>query len=720
MNYWHLQMHPSDRDKFKKEKLIKILLEKEVIGMGESWTNKNGVEVSDPTYFKRDMKVGDVVLIRDTINPIALVEIKDNWFIESNVDEDFDWFRLRRPIKFLSAYNNSYSGLKESILLDYDKNHIQAPGTLTSATNNNATNQFIKKWHRQVQKEKIMENFKLDSDRVNDLKTLWDNFVTNYSDKDLEKVKKDIDALQTDWKYYRDKIVADKLLIEDYTNRIENSSEKGGYLCNFLERTTSEIYGSSKPGNANNFEVKLNKDGETYTFRNDLNRGESENFNNQADAIERFNEVVKPVLQDIVTHKSALEKINAVETSNYAAKQVLRKMAVLDKTDDFINIYSDDAINTLHSEFLSSHTSTNLGKNHEIRVVINEALKLAKTPVNSFLISRFLWKYATATAVADTNTPNVILYGPPGTGKTYTIRQSLDFVCMGDTTRYEFVTFHPSFTYEDFIDGIKPKGVTSNGNIKFELTDGVFKKFCKKALAECVLAKDEKRDPKPYYFVVDEINRANLSAVFGETLMCLEKDYRYDINKPKENLYKTQYSPLIESMIEDGEKSEKDLTELAFIYDKPNAYFGVPNNLFFIGMMNDVDKSIDAFDLALRRRFKWVRMDYKQEVLEQETKHEKGGGFSNMPNYANACTKLNEYISKTLGLGKSYEFGHSFFMKIDGIAVSNRKITTSNMEKLFKLHLEPSLKEYLRALYPEQELDDKIEDALVLFKSHLD
>src|SRR5690606_17534567 len=119
-----------------------------------------------------------------------------------------------------------------------------------------------------------------------------------------------------------------------------------------------------------------------------------------------------------------------------------------------------------------------------------------------------------------------------------------------------------------------------------------------------IVAKEEQRAPKSYYFVVDEINRASLSAVFGETLMCLEKDYRYDINQPDKNLYKTQYSPLIESMVEDAKKTEKDVSDLAFKFQDGNAYFGVPNNLFFIGMMNDVDKSIDAFDLALRRRFK--------------------------------------------------------------------------------------------------------------------
>ncbi|PQB07552.1 restriction endonuclease [Polaribacter filamentus] len=719
MNYWHLQMHPSNRGKFKKEKLIQILQEKEVIGMGESWTNQKGEQVSDPSDFKNQMHVDDVVLIRDGSSPIALVQVTGTWYIESNIDEDFDWFRLRRPIKLLKEYDSSNAKLKESILSEYGKNHIQAPGTLTPANNNTATNQFIKKWYLQVQKQLIMDKLNLSPERIENIKSLWARYTSSYTPKGLKKINSKIENLQKDWQYYRKKIKDGTLSLQDYTNRLENSSERGGYLCNFLERTTSEIYGSSKPGNASNFEIKLNDDNTTYTFNENLRRGDGKiNHNSLEDANERFKATLKPLLQRIVNSSSAVEKIQIIEEANYAAKQILRKMAVLDSTSNYLNIYSDDAINTLHNDFLDSETSTNLGKNHEVRIAINKVLNLEDTPVNAFLVSRFLWKYATSSAVADANTPNVILYGPPGTGKTFTVRQSLDFICMDDDSRYEFITFHPSFTYEDFIDGIKPKGVTKDGNIKFELTDGVFKKFCKKALAECVLAKVENRNPKSYYFVVDEINRANLSAVFGETLMCLEKDYRYDILKPKQNLYKTQYSPLIESMVEDAKKEGKDISDLAFIFDNDNAYFGVPNNVYFIGMMNDVDKSIDAFDLALRRRFKWERMDYNQDVLEQETKFKNGDDFLNMPQYSIACTKLNEYISQTLGLGKSYEFGHSFFMKITGIA-NSKTISKSDMEKLFHLYLEPSLKEYLRALFSEQELDGKIKDALELYKNNL-
>ncbi len=720
MNYWHLQLHPSDSGKFNKDVLLRILKEKCVIGMGESWKIKNG-DAPDPLYFKRDVKINDIVLIRDGSTPIAMVQVKDTWYIENNVNLNLDWFKLRRPIKILKEFTDKEIPLLNRILKRYDTSWIQASGTLTPCKYKNATNDFIREWYLHIQKEMIMENSKLTVSRVADIKRLWEDFRQSFSSQQINYFESEIERLQKDWKIYSEKLHAGILSIDEYTNRkgSETANMPGGYLCNFLERETRDIYGSSKPGNANNFEIKLNEDGATYTFRDELSASDRRvNHKSRDEAISKFNENIIPTISKIVKCSNPIEKAEAVENAPYAAKQILRKIAVLDNHNDFLNMYSDEVVDNLHNEFLDSQTNSNLGKNHEIRLVINDVLNLEISPLNSVLVSRFLWKYATSKGVADINTPNVILYGPPGTGKTHTVKKSLKFLCLGDTTRYEFITFHPSFTYEDFIDGIKPKGVTKDGNIKFELVDGVFKKFCKKAKAECELALTEKREAKPYYFVVDEINRANLSSVFGETLVCLERDYRYNAERPTENLYKTQYSALIESMVAEDENEDRAIQNLAFKYNDGNAYFGVPNNLFFIGIMNDVDKSIDAFDLALRRRFKWIRMDYDAEVLEQETKFRNGSDFNNIIDYTNACTLLNSYISETLGLGKSYEFGHSFFMKISGIA-NTKAISAKNMEVLFHLYLQPSLREYLRAIYSEQELDGKIYDALTLFKNSL-
>ncbi|PPK92780.1 dynein-related subfamily AAA family protein [Nonlabens xylanidelens] len=696
MNYWHIQMQPDD--KLPKEVLLEVITTRNIIGLGEAWEDKNGEPVPDPTYFKRDMRIGDIVMVRETITPLALVEIVSDAFIEENADYNFDWFKLRRKVNVLDIYNNnSHKNLLETTLNKFDKNHIQAPGTLTLCQGKNATNIFIKKWYKQIMNDKLMDNIKISKQRQLEIKELWTTYKNQVSDTERKYIESEVDVLLNDWKLYKDKILNNSISLDDYTNRVHNATAvlPGGYLCNFLERTTKTVFGSSKPGTANNFGVKLNDDNHTFSIgKEDLNadRTKAENY---------FNNEIKSLLHKIVTSDAIHLKIQNVEESNYAAKQVLRKLSVLDNLYDFVFIYSDNTIDNLHNELIDLETFNNLGKNYEIRKVLNEVLDIADTPLENVLLSRFLWKYSNTQSIADINTPNVILYGPPGTGKTYAVKNSLDFLCQGDKSRYEFVQFHPSFTYEDFIEGIKPKGVTSNGNIKFELVDGIFKKFCSKAKADL---------SNNYYFIVDEINRANLSSVFGETLLCLEKDYRHD-GVSDENLIKTQYSALIEDMIKDDPSNQG----LAYHFVNGNAYFGVPKNVFFIGMMNDVDKSIDAFDLALRRRFKWLRKDCDYDVIENEVKFRNGDNFNNIVYYTKACIKLNEFISKELGMGKSYEFGHSFFMKISHIS-NTKTITRKNLNVLYTLHLRPTLKEYLRSMFAESDLDNKLEEALSIFQ----
>lgn len=642
-----------------------------------------------------DLQKGDVVLVHKGNSAEALVEIL--YKITNDTEIKGTSFGVDYKVKVLSYFKDS----KSFPYHDIGENKIGFSNTFSPLTDTTTkTYYFISNWYNTIVKTNIMENIKVSETRKEEFKMLWKNYKKEISSVDKNNIAKEVNKLLNDWKVYRDKIETNTLELEDYTNRINNpdATLPGGYLCNFLERTTRHIFGSSKPGTANNFGVKLNEN-DTYAIGN----GNLET--SKEIAKDFYLENIKDLIKSITESKDVIVKVNTLENSNYKAKQILRKLAVLDNLYDFIYIYSDPVIDALHNELLDSETSTNLGKNYEIRKALNHILEIEDSPVENVLLSRFLWKYGNTQGIADANTPNVILYGPPGTGKTYVVKNSLDFLCQGDRSRYEFVQFHPSFTYEDFIEGIKPKGVTENGNIKFELVDGIFKRFCKRA---------KQNLDKDYYFVVDEINRANLSSVFGETLLCIEKDYRHD-GVSDNNLIKTQYSSLIEDMIKEDEKK----VELAYHLikdenEKMNAYFGVPKNVFFIGMMNDVDKSIDAFDLALRRRFKWIRKDCDYEVIENEVKFRNDDDFHNIEKYSKSCKNLNDFISEELGMGKSYEFGHSFFMKITGIA-NSRTISSKNLNVLFNLHLRPTLKEYLRSMFAESQLDNKLEEALSVF-----
>lgn len=657
--------------------------------------------------FKNDIQKGDAILIaqgQNSAKKFFLCGIVDSEAKYEHVDDIPDTAQNRK-LKFTISKERL-----DELELDFNNStwgESKQPATLyhLKPNENEADKKIVELLAAELQNQiiqQLMENIKLSAERQAQIQALWEKYKSETKTEDKTNNNREIESLIAQWNQYKDKITNDTLSLDEYTNTLGSATATmpGGYLCNFLERTTRTVLGSSKPGTAFNFEVKLNNDNASYYIlkqnKQNASKEEAETY---------FNSNIRGLLKSIVSETEPLAKIKLVEDAAYSAKQILMKMAVLDNLTDFLYIYSTQWLEELYNDFIDGDAEGIFTKNHQVCLVAKKLLSVNEQDKGELiLLSRFLWRYVNARTIADADNPNVIMYGPPGTGKTYSVVNSLDFVSQGDSSRYEVLQFHPSFTYEDFIEGIKPKGVSKDGNIRFELVNGIFKNFCIKA----------KNTPdKSFYFVVDEINRANLSSVFGETLSLLEKDYRHDgINK--RNLIRTQYSTLIEDLIKEDDKYK----ELAYIIDNGEVKFGVPENVFFIGMMNDVDKSIDAFDLALRRRFKWIRKDCDFDVIEEETRFKRKEDFSNINQYLKACEKLNNYISAELGLGKSYEFGHSFFMKMSDIA-KRKEITQHNLETLFNLYLRPTLKEYLRAVFAESELDGKLDEALNRFKETL-
>jgi 5-methylcytosine-specific restriction protein B len=276
---------------------------------------------------------------------------------------------------------------------------------------------------------------------------------------------------------------------------------------------------------------------------------------------------------------------------------------------------------------------------------------------------------------------NIIYYGAPGTGKTYEIKSNIENIVEDIDKQFVMTQFHPSYTYEDFIEGIKP-AVISENSVNLKLKDGEFRIFCDKAKVDEDNFLNEKDFYEAirkygYFFFVDEINRAELSRVFGELLYSLE--YR-----GKEGKIKTQYA----SMREEHEQ-----------------YFYIPKNLFFIGTMNDVDRSIDSFDLALRRRFLWIKKECNYQLIENR--------FGST--YKKACEALNNFIIKIDALGEKYQIGHAYFLKIEHF-MKKEKISQVNLNELFEFHLEPLLTEYLRVVYDEQNIKKYITEAQKKFK----
>ena len=214
---------------------------------------------------------------------------------------------------------------------------------------------------------------------------------------------------------------------------------------------------------------------------------------------------------------------------------------------------------------------------------------------------------------------NIILQGPPGTGKTF-IAKRLAYSCMkakaGD--RVEMVQFHQSYSYEDFIQGFRPK---ENGG--FERRDGVFFRFCERARLS---------PGEDFFFVIDEINRGNLSKIFGELMMLVEADKR-------------------------GDKHRVQLT-----YSMEGEHFSIPENVHIIGTMNTADRSLAMVDYALRRRFAFFQMP-PQFNDKFEARLLENGNISEelAKRIVDKVTALNKAIADDQNLGPGFEIGHSYF-----------------------------------------------------------
>lgn len=253
---------------------------------------------------------------------------------------------------------------------------------------------------------------------------------------------------------------------------------------------------------------------------------------------------------------------------------------------------------------------------------------------------------------------NQILYGPPGTGKTYnTVSLAVDILEPGKTDwtdwkekkacfdkyikggRIVFTTFHQSMSYEDFVEGIKPD--VNNGQIVYSVKSGIFKSLCERA---------EKDIQNAYVLIIDEINRGNVSQIFGELITLLEEDKR--LGNEAELKVKMPYSQ----------------TE-----------FGVPKNLYIIGTMNTADRSVEALDSALRRRFCFTEMMPRPELLRETIE-----GI--------ALSDVLEIINRRIVVLKDreHQIGHSYFINVKD---------KLSLKGVFKNNIIPLLQEYFYGNY---------------------
>jgi len=268
---------------------------------------------------------------------------------------------------------------------------------------------------------------------------------------------------------------------------------------------------------------------------------------------------------------------------------------------------------------------------------------------------------------------NNIYFGPPGTGKTYAMVDAALKVLQPDLleknrieesdepddkkvkrfalkkafdnyislNRIRFVTFHQSFSYEDFVEGIR--AVAHNGQLQYELTPGVFKQLCLEAKNDL---------SKPWVLIIDEINRGNISRIFGELITLIEPSKR---------------------------EGAEEALEVVLPYSKDS--FSVPINLFIIATMNSIDRSLTSLDIALRRRFVFNEVQPNPELLK--------GVIIHGVDLGDLLTTMNKRIEYLLD--RDHRIGHTYFINLEDTDTDK---PLSELSKIFRLSILPLLQEY--------------------------
>ena len=351
-------------------------------------------------------------------------------------------------------------------------------------------------------------------------------------------------------------------------------------------------------------------------------------------------------------------------------------------------------------------------------------LRIGQT--DEFYLSQFVWFLYENLSNPFSLKKQIVKYGAPGSGKTYQARQqtSLLFDIWKDEfapdskfthkSQIELVQFHPSFSYEDFMEGLRPV-LDREGTAQLTLQNGVFKEFCRNAgkweidihalhlkqnweslkIKDILCHKEELSEQHwlhifaitdssklvsdaipPYFFIIDEVNRAELSRVFGELMYCLE--YR-----GVKGTVKTQYANL------NNEKT-------GMLQEDQGYLFFIPTNVYLIGTMNTIDRSVESFDFALRRRFQWEEVTPDTGLLRYHLnlKYKKWGTL------ADNLEKLNSKIADEPLLGYEYQIGHAYLMNIK----YTKSLTLMEVrERIWDDCIRPLLQEYLRGTGKETE-----------------
>ena len=355
--------------------------------------------------------------------------------------------------------------------------------------------------------------------------------------------------------------------------------------------------------------------------------------------------------------------------------------------------------------------------------------ELQDKETDEFYLSQFVWVLYENRSNPFSLKKQIVKYGAPGTGKTYQARQQTsllfdiwkeEFAPKSNFThesQIELVQFHPSFSYEDFMEGLRPV-LDGNGAAQLTLQNGVFKEFCRNAgkweidvfhldldpdkdwesisiedlhphreklsgdhwkyiFEISDLSKPVSDAVPPFFFIIDEVNRAELSRVFGELMYCLE--YR-----GVKGSVKTQYANL-------------NNEDTGMLQTDQGYKFFIPTNIYLIGTMNTIDRSVESFDFALRRRFRWEEVAPDTGLL----RYHLDGFCKTWVDLADYLERLNTKIANESLLGHDYQIGHAYLMDLK--YATSLKVAEVR-ERVWDDRIRPLLQEYLRGTGKEADL----------------
>ena len=546
-----MQLHPSDSQAVNRDEVKRILLEKGVIGLGVQWENDRG----QPQKFEKEVKVGDVVLIRSD-GPLALVKVLSNYY---NNQDNSVWFDLIRKVEILSLEGNFYKVQFKKKFNSNWNDSLYLPTTIEVA-NNSA---FINFWYKTIvgkvlmdtsvsllkYKHQIILQGPPGTGKTRLAKLIAEDLIKPETighpeeiiDSELMKFDSTSDHIQATRKLHQrlrndfleqfPKENLKNLTLDKYCT---GTGERDNF-CWWLERGLEPL-GYYFPGTSRSYQIYWKKSAQEYSKHGFVKE------------VANDEEAMKDVAKEL---HSLVNQKNVDKTAKYFGDSLILKTLNTYFPEEYFPINSEKMIDHSLKIFKVNYAGLNVfEKNKKLYAVYVDKKTKFNLDITAFEFSNILSSNFNLKTGEDIN-------------------QEHEVISQGE---YQIIQFHPAYSYEDFVRGIVAE-TNDSGNIAYKVENKVLTEFAKKA---------QDNPNGKYVLIVDEINRANLPSVLGELIYALE--YRGDA---------------VTSMYEF--EGERNIT--------------LPKNLYIIGTMNTADRSVGHIDYAIRRRFAFVDILPDESVI---------------------------------------------------------------------------------------------------------